>query len=123
MAHTDTCQMLEILLHLMGLRAQTNTREGLLGLLLLQGVSRVPTAQERVLQHKHLWCCISWRSWQVLPSDGMRARGEGWLLIGNPVLFPTHCVWNKGTLSVLIICHLEINEQMAGCRWDGYETS
>ena len=116
--------MLGILLHLMGLRAQSNIKGGLLGLLLLQGLSHVPRAQERVLQDKHLlWSCISWRSWQVLPSHGVRTRGEGWLLIGNPVLFPMCCVWNKGTLSVLIICHLEINEQMAGCRWDGYETS
>lgn len=87
MVCADTCQMLGILLHLMVLRALTNTKEGLSGLLLLQGLSCVPGVQERVLQDEHLlWACISWRSWQVLLSHGERAQGEGWLLIGNPVL-------------------------------------
>lgn len=58
---------------------------------------------------------------------GVLALSEGWgghPLIRDSALYPLCAtLGDKGTLSVLIIPRLKINEQMAGYSRDGYETS
>ena len=71
--------------------------------------------------------CVGWRSPHGFcrhRRDSVSERGvRGHPLTRDSALCPQHATLeDKGTLSVLIIPHLEINEEMAGYRQDGDET-